>query len=360
MKPARAGPPERYRGMFAKRFIFRSVSTFSFLVLALGGGLIRPAAAQLPVALDTANNHFFNYNGATQPLVGMSGEFLPHVPHSAKKDTDCTFDPLPDMPATYSYQRCFQKLNQNGLNVTQLWVSLNSSPGSTTRPLTPYSKEQPFLFDGSSRWKLGAFDDAPMGFFDNLRQVIQYAQGQGIIVEVVLIDPWGGDDLGSTGTSPWNPLNNCGSTDVCPVMSTLPSDLSFTETRYVVSYQRSGGTNDTVSSIAKARAKQMALVAHIVQKVRDFPNVIFQIANEADLVPGTKTAPDLDAMMDWHNAVAAQIAANDSANPHLVAVNFLTKTSIDEAIRRMGLAAGDPDKFNANIKVINGHYVESI
>lgn len=336
--------------------MFRSKIALGLLALGATALMVSPATAQAPIAVDSSNTHFFNYNGATISLVGQSGEFLPHVSRSAKKNNECTFDILSG--SLYSYQQCYDKLNQNGLNVTQLWVSLNSSPGSTTRPVTPFPNEQPFTFDAAtSRWKLGVYNTT---FFTNLRSVIQYAFNKGIIVEVNLIDVWGGSDLGATGTSPWNPLNNCGSTNVCPTLSTTSSDTSFTETRYVVSYQRSGGLNDTVASIANARTKQMALVAQIVQQTRDFPNVIYQIANEADLTPSGKTAPGLDAMMDWHTAVANQIAANDSANPHLVAVNFLTKTSIDEVIRRMGLTAGDPDKLAANIKLINGHYVESV
>jgi hypothetical protein len=342
--------------------MFRSKIALGLLALGAAAGMMQPAAAQAPIAVDPSNTQFFNYNGATISLVGQSGEFLPHVSNSALKNKECTFDVVSTSPTTlYSYQKCFNELNQDGLNVTQLWVSLNSSPGSSNRPVTPLPNEQPFIFDAATaRWKLGAPFNTT--FFNNLRTVIQYAYSKGIIVEVNLIDPWGGDDLGATGTSPWNPLNNCGSTNVCPTLSTMSSNTSFTETRYVVSYQRSSGMNDTVGSIANARAKQMALVAHIVQQTRDFPNVIYQIANEADLVPpdSGKTPPDLDAMMDWHTAVANQIAANDSANPHLVSVNFLTKTSIDEVILRMGLPLGHADKLAANIKLINGHYVESV
>jgi hypothetical protein len=158
-----------------------------------------------------AGTRYFNYGNKTVALVGISGEFLPQVNWLKKLPT--LQQPIP--PATNKsrencgvqmiigdqgfkvekYKNCIDVLKLAGLNVMRIWVGLNHSPGRGD-PITfagPYRNEQPVPYDGS-KWNMNMSLDPNTQDWDtvyeqNLYDVVQYAQGKGVIVELTLFEP---------------------------------------------------------------------------------------------------------------------------------------------------------------------------
>lgn len=315
----------------------RAILLTALLALLLTG--VAPAAfAQLRIS---SNPQYFK-NGATViPLVGYSAEFLPHVTRPTKQN---------DLVTLESYPIFIDELNKRGLNVMQLWVSLNHSIGLGPDGMAlPYTAEQPFFWNGS-RWRLDRYEPA---FFTNLKNVISYAASKGVFVEVVLFDPWSDVTVNTanpTGISPSSPWS-VGKNIWFDSSMVQHADAHFTETRFFVSFDN--GTSDTNQANIDARALQVKLVQKIVAELNPYTNFYWQIANEPDF-NHTRTTPalNIDAMINWHNYIAQQIVLAESApglNKHDIGVNFTSQSAWSKV--RMGL-------LDSSIKIVSGHYVD--
>lgn len=306
---------------------FRSRAILSIVLwIGLLPGAAPAAFAQLKIS---SNPHYFKDGSTVIPLVGYSAEYLPHVTRPTKKN---------DLVTLESYQDFIKEIKARGLNTMQLWVDLNHSIGiAVDGRMQPYPAEQPFVWD-VFQWRLDQFEPA---FFTNLKNVIFYAASKGVFVEVTLFDPWSGVSIdssvptGQAWSSPWWITNNV-------------AGVHFTETRFFVSFDN--GTADIDPDNQAARAAQLSLVQKTVTELNPYTNFYWQIANEPDF-DATRTEPDLniDAMVNWHNAIATRITTTESSlpNKHEIGVNFISKAALESSV-----------PLASSIKIVNGHYVD--
>ena len=343
-----------------------------------------------------ANPRYFTYgdNNQTIALLGVSGSYLPHVARNRQsprpnnvydpvKD-NCTYDQVSG--ASRKFHLCVQALRQAGVNHMQIWVTLNHSVGKLPiegpdakpdgREGEPYNHEQPFTWNGQ-KWNLNTnvVLDGPNinpnslagfnnTFFTRLKEVVQYCQAQGIIVGIVLFDPWSGWKKDCPkgcpsypGLSPWYAANNTQS-------------LSFTSHPFVVMAEKTdilesldsmtsldGVEIDSSTANKTLRKVQIALMQKTAKELKDLKNFYWVLANE----------PDMDGrgfgrgMITWHKYMAKRLRLYEqkllgAGKHHLIAVNVSTNPAS---------LAGKPAPTNVidtlrqdpNIDIVNSHYV---
>src|SRR5262249_23591048 len=155
----------------------------------------------------------------------------------------------------------------NGLNVMRLWLSLNSSPGMDRGMNRPYDHEGPFTNNCSSSasscpntvWNVGSYDET---YFNRLKCVLDKAWSRDVIVEVTLFDPWGG----TFAQSPWS--------------SAFSNKGCFASKDFVVNGKR---CDDLTLPNNSGWAQQRALIHKVAQELCSYPNIYYEVANEADL-----------------------------------------------------------------------------
>ena len=228
--------------------------------------------------------------------MGLSHETICHISQPQRQDRYCTLE---------SYKGVLAALQQDGNNVIRLWAIFNHSPGTGAYG-APFANEQPFVRT-AGKWDLTRIDET---YLANLESVVCEAYGKGIVVEVTLLDPWSP----SWATSPFNPVNTID-----------PEKQGFTERRLFASFEDPQARADGTPRNVLSRAAQKSAVAAVVSRLKKYPNVLWEVANEPDLIPAG--APDLggkltpEQVLDWQKAMAAVIQANDAAPPHLIEVN---------------------------------------
>jgi len=244
-----------------------------------------------PVA-PSSNHHYFVYNGQTVPLLGMSYENICHI---------CL------LPTQFASQYCsltnyptvFSTLNGNKNNIIRLVAIFNSSPGFHLQG-SPFPHEQPFVWNGS-RWDLSQPIDST--WLKDIEAVVCSAYSNGIIVEVTLFDPWDP----AWAHSPFNPVN------------TLNSNQGFTADQYFASFDNptANPPTDSNSQNIQARTWQKGALTAVVNQLKKYPNIIWQIANEPDFnIPGNVPIANVVA---WEKAMAQAVQASD--NTHMIMIN---------------------------------------
>lgn len=311
--------------------------------------------------LPSTHKQYFSYNGTTLALVGISGEYLPHVKRPLKKNVYVTFDS--DSLPVY-----LADLKAKHINKIRMWIGVNHSIGigendPATKPNgQPYPGEQPFFFNGS-RWRLDRYDTGIGGFFENVKSVLDLCAQNGVFVEVTLVDAF----QGTYSTSPWYPGTLDANGNVLtsgnrnlwydPAAGCAPCyDAGFTKPAYMVSFDNTTCTDlacATESARNKTtRALQAKFIEQAVTALNGYTNFYWEIANEPDF--NTNTNPlDIDAMINWHNAVAKKIVAVEGPllNKHAIAANFITKAALDKIQQ-------NPARLDPSIQILNGHYVD--
>jgi len=299
----------------------RRLSIFLTLFAATATG----AMAQLVIS---SNPQYFNYNGTPIALVGISGEYLPHVTRPTKQNDYATWE---------SYIPYINDITARGLNKIHIWADINHSIGFLDGLGAPYQYEQPFFWNGS-RWRLDRFEP---NFFTRLKAVIAYAETKGVIVEVTLFDVWQGDYT----TSPWYPVGRNIWFDSGGVQH---ADAGFTQRGYMASFEN--GNVDVDQRNIDTRALQVKYVQRIVSELNQYRNFYWEIANEPDF--NTVSGPiNITAMVNWHNFMAQTIVAAEAPlpNKHKIGVNFITQAAVTQV--RNGL-------LNPAIEIVSGHYVD--
>ena len=242
-----------------------------------------------PVA-PSSNHHYFVYNGQIAPLLGMSYENICHI---------CL---LPTQFASLycsltNYPTVFSTIHNNKNNIIRLVAIFNSSPGLHLQG-SPFPHEQPFVWNGT-RWDLSQPID-PI-WLRNIEAVVCSAYSNGIVVQVTLFDPWDPP----WAQSPFNPVN------------TLNSNQGFTADQYFASFDNPSLGTDTQTQNVQARTWQKGALTAVVNQLKKYPNVIWQIANEPDLnIPGNVPIANVVA---WEKAMAQVVQAND--NTHMIMIN---------------------------------------
>lgn len=301
-----------------RRGIRFGISTIALTGAALTCGWAAPAgAATTPIAVDTNPQYFF-YDNQTIALVGTSAEYLCHVVQPEKVGYYCT---------NADYSDFLADLGNRGLNKIRLWLGLNHSPGTELSPShQPYTFEQPFDYLGGGIWDWDNFSD---DYFEQVYNVIETAGKSGIIVEVVLFDPWSGDWT----KGPWHPSRN-------------NRGKGFTSRNKFI-------TGTVTGTDIDAQNKQLEFVDRIATELNPLHNFYWEIANEPDLL-GANSSLSVTAITDWHDKVIRRLRAKEATlpnNPHLIAVNYHTDTAL-ATIRDNTYPNSVPF-----ISVVSSHYV---
>jgi hypothetical protein len=340
-----------------------------------------------PLARPTdAKSGYFRYGNAspdgykTISLLGMSGSFLPHIKRLRNWDLatwqydpikeNCTLDDV-GAPAKAKYKFCVDALVQSGMNHLQIWVSLNHSVGMMPRerrknfPMerVPYNNEQPFKWEGKWDLKTGTEgNNLDSLFFSNLRSVVSHCQSRGIIVAVVLFDPWQGwNKQPAEGAvnqpiySPYYKLNN----KVTGANSPYPDGVEFTDPHNVVRATKANPdpANDFIDDDGPNRFMrnvQIAVMQRTVKELKDLHNFYWVLANEADYNSAAFGKP----LIVWHRYMARILRTfEDSKNGgrhHLIAANLSTRLPYGGGVNDNVL---EVIKKDGNIDIINSHYV---
>jgi hypothetical protein len=318
-----------------------------------------PVSSEILKRAPYPNDHYFLYGNKIVQLFGMSGSYLPHVNRTRARNNgfnpvreNCTGDMV---GSEIKYQKCIQLLKQNGLNHFQIWVTLNHSVGmlpievgSAADGNQPYPHEQPFT-RANGKWNLGSLDS---DFFTNLKNVVQYAQNQHMIVGVVLFDPWSGWNGNQPSRSPWYAANNT-------------SNLGFTNPNFFVQGDNPNANPDTGDIDSPAnntnpnwvlRNKQVEVMNRTATELNGFNNFYWVLANEPDM-GGKVTGKNL---INWHKYMARRLwTIEDGLNHrhHLIGANL---ASNDPNTTEPTVPADD-DAITAlenysKIDLITGHY----
>jgi hypothetical protein len=254
-----------------------------------------------PISRSTVNDHYFTYNGHTLVLGGLSYEYLCHVPIPSTTQWYTQYCALGNSAATLA------TMDSNNNTIMRISTIFNTSPGmylgyKVNGVLAPFPYEQPFKWNGS-KWDLSAPIDPT--YLSNLQSLMCTAYNNWqFFVEVTLLDPWN-PNLHFT-ISPFNPVN------------TITGNQGFTASQYF----GDESTDATIPQNKTARGYQKAAVKAIVNALKGYPNVIWQLANEPDLGPAT-----IANVMQWQADMASVVQLNDSNPPHLLMINGHTSSS---------------------------------
>lgn len=314
-----------------------TMAVLSTILIAPGAEAQQCTAAQAtpqplsPIALSASNNQYFRYNNQTIPLIGLSSEYLCHVaqPGSFTRN-GVTVTPDQDYCTWANYKAFIDRLALSGLNKMRVWVGLNHSPGRERGPsFSHYDNEQPFAWDTlTAKWDLNTPDSI---YWDRLKCVIGYAGSKGVIVEVTLFDPWAGDWT----KGPWHSTRN-------------KQGIGFTqETNFAKFSNDPTRTDDSLNGAA--RTEQEDLIRYAVSQLNAYPNLVWELANEPDLTPGTG-APEAR----WQNRMA-QILIGEEALPGRTQHPIILEAHRQGTIDALNNPGSNP--YLAGADVIAAHYV---
>ncbi len=204
------------------------------------------AASSAPIALHPDNPHYFQWRGKPTVLI-TSGEH-----YGALMNLD------------FDYARYFKSLQKDGLNLTRTfsgsYVELPHNFGITDntlapeppRYITPWARSaEPGTNDRGPKFDLTKWDPA---YFERLKDYMTKASEAGVVVELTLFCTLYEDPLWAA--SPMNAANNINGVGDCPrqeVHKLMHDDLTDV---------------------------QVAMTRKIVQELKDFDNLIYEVCNE--------------------------------------------------------------------------------
>ena len=253
------------------------------LLLVLGVAAVARAA---PLQTDPVNSHYFQFRGEPTVLVGSSEHY------GAVLNAD------------FDYVQYLNTIQADGLNATRIFTGayielpgrfapefdleivdnvLAPKPGSF---LAPWARNPSASGDGPGKFDLTRWDDA---YFRRLIDFVKEAGKRGIVVEVSLFSDYYSEWL--WGVSPLNVRNNINSIGALPVDKVLTME----DERLVTA--------------------QDAMVRRIIEALRDFDNVYYEICNEPD---------EARVSIGWQRHVAEVVSDTEAASKvhHLIAQEF--------------------------------------
>jgi hypothetical protein len=263
-----------------------------------------PAAPSDPIALHPQNPHYFLWRDQPTILI-TSGEHYGAVLNRA-----------------FDFETYLTTLQGHGFNLTRTFSGAYCEPvgafkiqNNTLAPardnlLCPWARsDTPGYPNGGNKFDLTRWDNA---YFQRLTGFVAAAGKRGIVVELVLFCPFYEDAMWQL--SPMNARNNVNGV----------GELGRTE----VYTLKNGGL----------LAVQDAMVRRIVDALRDFDNVYYEICNEPYFGGVTE---------EWQGHIAQTIAQTQAAFPkkHLIAQNIANKSKKIE----------NP---NPSVSIFNFHYAK--
>jgi hypothetical protein len=274
--------------------MFRQISNKSKallygILLALGSAAVCVVNAQAganlkPIQLHPQNPHYFLWSGKPAVLV-TSTEHYGGVLNRA-----------------FNYRKYFETLESLGFNLTRTFSGAYCEPfgafniqNNTLAPakdqlICPWARsEQPGYANGGNKFDLTKWDPA---YFQRLKDFVGEAGKHGIVVELVLFCPFYEDSMWNL--SPMNAANNINGI----------GGMKRTEA-YTLKYPN-------------LLAVQDAMVRKIVEELKDFDNLYYEICNEAYFGGVT---------LEWQAYIAKTITDAEAgfAGKHLIAQNFANK-----------------------------------
>ena len=243
---------------------------------ALGGSL---EAKEKPLALHPQNPHYFVFRGKPTILI-TSGEH-----YGAVVNLD------------FNYVKYLNTLQSNQLNLTRLFVgSYVEPPGAfniadnTLAPaperfICPWARSgTPFYANRGNKFDLTKFDPA---YFKRLKDFVNQASRCGVAVEVNLFCPF--YEEAQWNLSPMNYLNNI-------------NDLGSVARTNVYTLDKHGGL----------LAVQEAMTRKIVEELKDFDNIYYEVCNEPYFGGVT---------LEWQHHIAEEIQQAEKNSKHLISRN---------------------------------------
>ncbi len=233
-----------------------------------------------PLALHRANPHYFEFRGKPAVLI-TSGEHYGSV-----------------LNLDFDYHRYLDELRVNRLNLTRTWsgsyreipesfgITDNTLAPRPNRYICPWARSNiTGYFDGGSKFDLTTWDP---GYFRRLRDFVKKASDRGIVVEMNLFCPNYDDSLWKA--SPMNEANNINGVGHCPANEV-----------YTLKH------HDLL-------AVQQAMTRKIVEELREFDNVYYEVCNEP-YFGGVSS--------DWQQQIVSVIVDMEMGYPHkhLISLN---------------------------------------
>ncbi|MHC4461680.1 MAG: hypothetical protein ACYS6W_16655 [Planctomycetota bacterium] len=262
------------------------------------------ARAAKPIRLHPDNPHYFLWRGKPTVLI-TSGEHYGAV-----------------LNRNFNYKKYFKTLQSYGFNLTRTFsgaycepvgafnIKNNTLAPAKGRLICPWARSStPGYANGGNKFDLTKWDTA---YFKRLRSFVTEAGKRGVVVELVLFCPFYKDDMWKL--SPMNAANNINGI----------GKMKRTEA-YTLKYPR-------------LLAVQDAMVRKIVNELKGFDNLYYEICNEPYFGGVT---------LEWQNHIAETIVkaeANFKAK-HLIAQNIANKS------RKVV-------KPNPHVSIFNFHYAK--
>jgi hypothetical protein len=287
----------------------KQVTVIYGVLLVLVGAAVKTATAQAepvfkPIELHPENPHYFLWRGKPTVLI-TSGE---HYGGLLNRDFD--------------YGKYFKKLESLGFNLTRTFsgaycesvesfnIQNNTLAPAKGRLLCPWARSnQNGYANGGSKFDLTKWDPA---YFQRLRDFVSEAGKHGVVVEFVLFCPFYEDDMWKL--SPMNAANNINGI----------GEMARTEV-YTLKYPR-------------LLAVQDAMVRRIVEEMKDFDNLYYEICNEPYFGGIT---------LEWQAHIADTIAEAEAG--------FVAKHLIAQNIANKYQKITDP---NPRVSIFNFHYAK--
>ncbi|MEW6235265.1 MAG: putative collagen-binding domain-containing protein [Candidatus Omnitrophota bacterium] len=264
--------------------------------------LVYPALAGTPIQLHPENPHYFLFRGEPTILI-TSGEHYGAV-------LNLDFDAIPYL----------DELKANGLNLTRTFsgaycerfgefnIEKNTLGPAPLRFVCPWARSaEPGYKNGGNKFNLTKWDEA---YFQRLKRFVAEAGKRGIVVELVLFCPFYNPELWTF--SPMNAINN------------------------INGFSKVSSMEPYAMKDADLLAVQDAMVRKIVEELKIFENLYYEICNEPYFGGVTK---------EFQRHIAATIVEVESAFPgkHLIAQNIANGSGVID----------DPDP---NVSLFNYHY----
>lgn len=233
------------------------------------------------IQLHPENPHYFLFRGKPSVLI-TSGEHYGAV-----------------LNLDFDYIAYLKELHANGLNHTRLFSGVYrevpESFGITDNTLAPppnryvcpwMRSDEPGYYDGGNKFDLTKWDDA---YFERLRDLLTQASQLGIVVEMNLFCPFYTDELWKA--NPMNTLNNINGIGACArteVYTLKHKDLTMV---------------------------QEAVTRKIVQELRIFDNLYYEVCNEPYASVVTT---------EWQHRIVEIIVDEEKefATKHLISMNI--------------------------------------
>jgi hypothetical protein len=264
---------------------------------------LNSVAQKRPISLLPANSHYFEYNGKPTVLI-TSGEH-----YGAVMNTDFDF-------VTY-----LKELKRNDLNLTRTMtgpyfepagafnIQQNSMGPAANKFICPFKRSKvKNTVEKGNKFDLDNWDPA---YFIRLKAFMTEAKKQGVVVELSLFCPFYED--GQWLLSPFNSINNVNA------VGNIKKDDPYT-------LDKSDGL----------LAIQEKMVRKLVEELKEFPNLMYEICNEPYFGGITP---------EWQQYISQVITTAEKSftYKHLITQN---------------IANGSQKIFNANplVSVFNFHY----